>query len=725
MKRFSGGGMQIKSTPTGKYVEGYLVRFTNVNSRDLEDEYFTKSTNFMRNAGFPVKGAPLMYDHGMSDDAGSIGIGLLDFADEDEVGMFVRAKLYERQDYEKMIEEIVSRKSLKLSPAIIKRKAALAEQAVMKSLTEVAHNFSMGSYPPTFKVAEDGHITQCGIVEGSLTVMPAEPNGTEVTNPYSKSIQDAFTLSDVMPNEANVPGRVRGEPNISEHNRINEGVKTMDMQALREALASVLSMLDQGMMAEMGEDKMPPEELEEEMSKAAEGMLEEDEEAKKQMDEDEKLPEEEKSGKSLYVKWVEGNLEELMTRTIINIENRRNGVNAAARKALAGHTPQSKRERAGAYREGAGDGDERQGGRSSGSKSFKYVNISSGFARRVDATPLLMHIKSRIPDYWDNDDCRKYRTAYREETKEYNKRGSAFIGSDLDYLGTPAIRESLIQLLVEKTFLDKVGARFYTVDGNQTVERPRLTSVPEGEWLGEGNAFTDQKNNAQMLLATPKPVGIRYPLSLALLERMRPEDESQLQEESMKALARALNRAALRGTGNVTTSGGSGASTSTGAEPLGLLNALPSAQVTNVSTNGRAPTPADMKAMKAAVEARNVELGDSTHWVYHSNVLNYFEDVTDTTGQLLNRSQWTKGFEPVTSNLVLTNLTAGTGTNLTRMYFGDWSFFEVVQNSGIQMVVLQGDTYMGKLQRAIQLWTYADFLIHQTAAFEIKSAVKV
>ena len=513
----------------------------------------------------------------------------------------------------------------------------------------------------------------------------------------------------------------------------------MDMQMLREAVAALLSMIDQSAMDESDaiEKQVDEKELEDEAVKAAEELLNEDEETMKAMEEEELKEDGAKSASKLVGTWLEENAEEIFVRAFSSIEDKRSKLNSAFKAAKPDKKVQSKRDRAGAY--GTHDNGRHYGnGRDTVCKSFKYVNVSSGFAKRVDATPLLMHMKAMLaPTHFPfDDDCRKYVEYYRQESKGYHKAGSSHVGANLDYLGTPAIRESLIQLLTEKTFLDKVGAPFYTVDGNQTVERPRLTSVPEGEWLGQGNSFTDQNNQAQLLLATPKPVGARYVLQLALFDRMRSQDEAQLREGLMKSIARAINRAALRGAGNVVTSGGTGAATSTGAEPLGLYTALvPSTvnvqsktntdQVQLLSANGRAPIPSDMNSMKAAVERRNVELSDNTHWIYHSNVLNYFEDLTDTTGQLINKSQYTKGYDPVTTNLVRTDLTAGTGTALTRMYFGDWSFFETVQSSNIQMKILQGDTYMGRLQVAVQAWTYVDFLIHQTAAFEIRDGVSV
>lgn len=741
----AGSKMTFKSLDGQDSASGHLVTYTNPKARDLDGDYFDKTTYFMKQAGFAVVGRPVMYEHAMLKQFGSIPVGIFELENEDEIGLFVQARLHQREDYERMLREICARRGITLSDDEIYRKSNLFYKAVRAVLSEVPHQWSLGSYPPLYVTDENGHVEQCGIVEGSLTVQPAEPLGTEAMMSFQKSISQALNLT-----RGDSETELRGQKqNIEiDQNDLEKENPTMNpevIQAIEAMLQKILSMVRGDESAKQLED----EEMQDEMAKAAEELIEEEADEVKaelmEVDEDAKKAEgdeedKEKVNMKAMEQWGVDNFTAIITRAFENADRKRNdnalAVRKAAQKGLAGHRPTSKRERAGAFRSSAGSNSEERPG---SSKSFKHINVSSGFAKRVDATPLLMHMKawlSSIGRISRDGDCDRYIKHYHQEVEATRKAGSAFIGANLDYLGTPAVREEMIALLKEKTFLDKVGARFYPVDGNQTVERPRLTSVPEGEWLGEGNSFTDQNNQAQLLLATPKPVGARYPLSLAVFDRMKSTDESDLRNELLLSIARAINRAALRGVGNVVTSGGTGAATSTGAEPLGLYSAIVpdtvnvvsstnTDQVQNLSANGRAPTPADMKGMKAAVEARNVELSDNAHWIYHSNILNYFEDLTDTTGQLLNRSQWTKGFDPITTNLVLTNLAVGSGTNLSRIYFGDWSFFEVVQSSDIRLVLLQGDTFMGKLQIAVQAWTYVDFLIHQTAAFEIRDAVKV
>lgn len=722
IKRFQGGVVKTKST--GKdpnRVGGYLVRFTDSDAPDLEGEYFTDETYFLMEAGYPIKGRPIHYDHGLDKSFGEIGIGILDLVKEDDVGVFVEGKLFDRQDYVRLIKEIVRRRKMKMNEKDIQSRADFAHRAVKRAISEVDHNWSMGSYPPTVKVERNGFISQCGIVEGTLTVRPAEPNGTAAYVKHMKSIKQAFDISSEDAQDTE-PGQKSQEDEsndgeLAKQSDSQSGANRMDYAAIIEALQNVIGMLQTDEMKQMDEEID-----EEELIKATEEEITEEE--MKQFEE-----EDEEGQKSVNTKklasLISKRFEAIAKKAYDATQNKRTSeqehVNKSLRSVFASGS-QSKRERAGGYQGGSAD----NGGELVKVKHFNTVMVSSGFAKRYENTPILMHIKSMLPVGYNDEDCIKYRAHYRQEVENWNKANtSGIIGPSLDYLGTPAIREQLIQLLRPMTFLDQVGAKFYTVAGNQTVERPRLQSAPDGEWLGENDSATEQAYAAEMLLATPKPLAAHYAMPLALMDRMRSEDEQTLQNELLKSMAITINKAALRGTGNVATGGDTGASTSTGAEPLGVLPAIPSAQKPNLSTNGRAPIPDDMVAMKTAVQGRNVELTDAAHWVYHSNVLNYFEALTDTTGQLLNESQWKKGYEPIPSNVVLTNLAVGTGTNLTRMYFGEWSFFEVVQSDQIQLALLTGDTFTRKLQVGIMAYTFVDFLIHQLAAFEARQAVDV
>jgi phage head maturation protease len=139
----------IKSDRLG-YVKGYLVRFGNTQSADLEGDYFTASTDY----GFPVaKGqrVPLnvYYHHGMDAQVGkkSIGTG---FIKMDDTGLWYEAQLDMADEYSSMIAKLCKQGKMGFSSGAA---GHLVERKSMGGAAE---------------------ITRWPIAEASITPTPAE-----------------------------------------------------------------------------------------------------------------------------------------------------------------------------------------------------------------------------------------------------------------------------------------------------------------------------------------------------------------------------------------------------------------------------------------------------------------------------------------------------------------------------------------------------------------------
>ena len=139
----------IKSDRLG-YVKGYLVRFGDTKTADLEGDYFTASTDY----GFPVvKGqrVPLnvYYHHGMDAAVGkkSIGTG---FVKMDDTGLWYEAQLDMADEYGTMIAKLCKQGKMGFSSGAA---GHLVERKSMGSAAE---------------------ITRWPIAEASITPTPAE-----------------------------------------------------------------------------------------------------------------------------------------------------------------------------------------------------------------------------------------------------------------------------------------------------------------------------------------------------------------------------------------------------------------------------------------------------------------------------------------------------------------------------------------------------------------------
>jgi phage head maturation protease len=139
----------IKSDRLG-YVKGYLVRFGDTKTADLEGDYFTASTDY----GFPVsKGqrVPLnvYYHHGMDSMVGkkSIGTG---FVKMDDTGLWYEAQLDLADEYGSMIAKLCKQGKMGFSSGAA---GHLVERKSMGGAAE---------------------ITRWPIAEASITPTPAE-----------------------------------------------------------------------------------------------------------------------------------------------------------------------------------------------------------------------------------------------------------------------------------------------------------------------------------------------------------------------------------------------------------------------------------------------------------------------------------------------------------------------------------------------------------------------
>ena len=139
----------IKSDRLG-YVKGYLVRFGDAKSADLEGDYFTQSTDY----GFPMtegKRVPLnvYYHHGMDAQVGkkSIGTGYIKM---DDTGLWYEAQLDLADEYGSMIAKLCKQGKMGFSSGAA---AHLVERKSMGGAAE---------------------ITRWPIAEASITPTPAE-----------------------------------------------------------------------------------------------------------------------------------------------------------------------------------------------------------------------------------------------------------------------------------------------------------------------------------------------------------------------------------------------------------------------------------------------------------------------------------------------------------------------------------------------------------------------
>ena len=156
-------GDMVKSDRLG-YVKGYLVRFGDTATPDLDGDYFTCQTDF----GFPAKAASrvplnLYYHHGMDPVVGrkAIGTGFVKMTDE---GLWYEAQIDMADEYGKMIARLAKAGKLGFS-------SGSAGHMVERESKGIAHQ-----------------ITRWPIAEASVTPTPAEPRN------MTKSLDEMYGM---------------------------------------------------------------------------------------------------------------------------------------------------------------------------------------------------------------------------------------------------------------------------------------------------------------------------------------------------------------------------------------------------------------------------------------------------------------------------------------------------------------------------------------------------
>ena len=209
----------IKSDRLG-YVKGYLVRFGDSKSADLEGDYFTQSTDY----GFPMtegKRVPLnvYYHHGMDQMVGkkSIGTGYIKM---DETGLWYEAQLDLADEYGSMIAKLCKQGKMGFSSGAA---AHLVERKSMGGAAE---------------------ITRWPIAEASITPTPAEYRNSV------KSLEEYYGMGD-MEDEEMTPEPM---PEQSPEEYAAEIFKMAESDLVHEGLEAYYDAMCQGinMVADAG-----------------------------------------------------------------------------------------------------------------------------------------------------------------------------------------------------------------------------------------------------------------------------------------------------------------------------------------------------------------------------------------------------------------------------------------------------------------------------------------
>jgi HK97 family phage major capsid protein len=236
---------------------------------------------------------------------------------------------------------------------------------------------------------------------------------------------------------------------------------------------------------------------------------------------------------------------------------------------------------------------------------------------------------------------------------------SAGPGSNL--IATVLAADQYIDILRAKLVIRQLGARYLTgLVGN--VDIPKLTGAATAGWVAENTALSFTTEQFARVSLRPKHCGALVELSRNMLLQSTPDIEQLVRDDLAQVLARALDGAAIAGTGNNN-------------DPVGVLNQS-GINTVAIGTNGGAITWPTVLELIEAVETANAP-ADTRAFIGNPKVKALNMQTPKVSGVALGMVQEENdvlaGYRYESTMLVPSNLTKGAGTNLSALLFGAWS----------------------------------------------------
>lgn len=238
--------------------------------------------------------------------------------------------------------------------------------------------------------------------------------------------------------------------------------------------------------------------------------------------------------------------------------------------------------------------------------------------------------------------------------------GTAGKGGNL--VATDLLSGSFIDILRNTMVLDRLGVVMLTgLHGDIAI--PKQTGANTTYWLAEDGKPTSGGITISQVPLTPKTVGAKTGLSRRLLLQSSLDVELMARRDLAVAIGLAIQQAAISGSG-------------TNNQPKGILGGHVATPTIAGGINGAAPTWEHIVGLETAVSVANADVG-TLAYLTNAKVRGKLKTSSKVSGQ--NGFIWENGDTPLNgyqaaiTNAVPSNLTKGTGTNLSAAIYGNWA----------------------------------------------------
>lgn len=229
-------------------------------------------------------------------------------------------------------------------------------------------------------------------------------------------------------------------------------------------------------------------------------------------------------------------------------------------------------------------------------------------------------------------------------------------------VATELLSGSFIDLLRNAMVLSKLGVvNLAGLVGDIAI--PKQTGAATAYWVAEDGAPNNSGQTLGQVAMSPKTLGAFTDISRKLLLQSSIDVESMVQRDLATVLALAIQQAAINGSG-------------TSNQPKGILGGHIATPTIVGGTNGAAATWKHIVDMETAVSVANADVG-TLGYLSNAKFRGALKTTSKVSGQ--NGFIWENGDTPVNgyqaaiTNAVPSNLTKGTGTNLSAAIFGNFA----------------------------------------------------
>jgi HK97 family phage major capsid protein/HK97 family phage prohead protease len=272
-------------------------------------------------------------------------------------------------------------------------------------------------------------------------------------------------------------------------------------------------------------------------------------------------------------------------------------------------------------------------------------------------------------------------------------RRDLIAGTDADggfLVGTDHRGDQFIEALRARLVFSDLGTRFLSgLKGDVAI--PKMTAAATAAFVAENNAVAEQNQTFGQLTLSPKSLGAFTDMSRLLMIQSDPSVEAIIRDDLLNAIAQKIEQVAIKG----------GATN----EPTGILETTGIGSVA-IGTNGGAATWASVVDLVKEVEADNAALNaGSMAYLTNSKVKSHLAQTAKVSStdsvQILN-DPWSSlyGYNMAVTNNVPSNLTKGSGTDLSALIMGDFSQLIIGMFSSADVLV---DPYTNSATGAVRV----------------------